>query len=126
MVQSPWSIGPNCQTRNLFKLIPGAGFSHRRRDRRSRGRARGLSHRPRGRSGYEASPSKRSFPVVARTRRRERRAIVVTELPYQVNKAGWIEKVAELVNNGRLEGISDLRDESDRTGMRVVIELKAR
>ncbi|WP_353930787.1 DNA gyrase subunit A [Okeanomitos corallinicola TIOX110] len=51
-------------------------------------------------------------------------AIIVTELPYQVNKAGWIEKVADLVNQGRLQGISDLRDESDRDGMRVVIELK--
>jgi DNA gyrase subunit A len=53
-----------------------------------------------------------------------RTAIVVTELPYQVNKAGWIEKVASLVNQQKLEGIADLRDESDRTGMRVVIELK--
>lgn len=56
--------------------------------------------------------------------RKARTAIVVTELPYQVNKAGWIEKVAELVNLGRIEGISDIRDESDRDGMRVVIELK--
>ncbi|MBD2773459.1 DNA gyrase subunit A [Iningainema tapete] len=55
---------------------------------------------------------------------KRRTAIVVTELPYQVNKAGWIEKIAELVNQGRLVGIADLRDESDRTGMRVVIELK--
>jgi len=57
-------------------------------------------------------------------RRRERTAIVVTELPYQVNKSAWIEKVAELVNLGKIEGIADLRDESDRQGMRVVIELK--
>lgn len=57
-------------------------------------------------------------------RRKERTAIVVTELPYQVNKAAWIEKVAELVNQGKLEGIADIRDESDRTGMRVVMELK--
>jgi DNA gyrase subunit A len=55
---------------------------------------------------------------------KRRTAIIITELPYQVNKAGWIEKVAELVNQGRLLGISDLRDESDREGMRVVIELK--
>jgi DNA gyrase subunit A len=62
---------------------------------------------------------------VGRGRRQQRRtAIVVSELPYQVNKAGWIEKLAELVNQGRIEGIADLRDESDRTGMRVVIELK--
>ncbi|HIK04098.1 MAG TPA: DNA gyrase subunit A [Trichormus sp. M33_DOE_039] len=55
---------------------------------------------------------------------KRRTAIIITELPYQVNKAGWIEKVAELVNQGRLQGISDIRDESDREGMRVVIELK--
>ncbi|MBF2064551.1 MAG: DNA gyrase subunit A [Calothrix sp. C42_A2020_038] len=55
---------------------------------------------------------------------KRRTAIIITELPYQVNKAGWIEKVAELVNQGRLNGISDIRDESDRDGMRVVIELK--
>jgi DNA gyrase subunit A len=56
--------------------------------------------------------------------RKRRDALIVTELPYQVNKAGWIEKVAELVNAGKIEGIADLRDESDRQGMRVVIELK--
>jgi DNA gyrase subunit A len=62
---------------------------------------------------------------IAATKGTKRRtAIIITELPYQVNKAGWIEKVAELVNQGRLNGISDLRDESDRDGMRVVIELK--
>jgi DNA gyrase subunit A len=54
----------------------------------------------------------------------ERQAIVVTELPYQVNKAKLIEKIAELVNEKRIEDISDLRDESDREGMRIVIELK--
>ena len=56
--------------------------------------------------------------------KRTKTAIVVTELPYQVNKAGWIEKTADLVNNGRLDGIADIRDESDRNGIRVVIELK--
>jgi DNA gyrase subunit A len=56
--------------------------------------------------------------------RKRRDALIVTELPFQVNKAGWIEKVAELVNAGRMDGIADLRDESDRDGMRVVIELK--
>jgi DNA gyrase subunit A len=56
--------------------------------------------------------------------RHRRASIIVTELPFQVNKAGWIEKMAELVNQGRIEGIADLRDESDRDGMRVVIELK--
>jgi DNA gyrase subunit A len=55
---------------------------------------------------------------------RGREAIVVTELPYQVNKARLIEKIAELVRDKRLEGISELRDESDKDGMRVVIELR--
>ncbi len=54
----------------------------------------------------------------------EREAIIITELPYQTNKAAMIEKIAELVNDKRLEGIADIRDESDRDGMRVVIELK--
>jgi DNA gyrase subunit A len=54
----------------------------------------------------------------------ERQAIIVTEIPYQVNKANLIVKIAELVREKKLEGISDLRDESDREGMRIVIELK--
>ena len=58
------------------------------------------------------------------TIRKDREAIIVTEVPYQVNKAKMIERMAELVNNKELEGISDLRDESDRDGVRVVIELK--
>ncbi len=53
-----------------------------------------------------------------------RQRIVVTEIPYMVNKASMIEKMADLVRDGKIEGISDLRDESDRRGMRVVIELK--
>lgn len=59
-----------------------------------------------------------------RSRRSVRPALIVTEFPFQVNKSAWIEKVAELVNQGRIEGISDIRDESDRDGIRVVIELK--
>ena len=54
----------------------------------------------------------------------KRNALVITELPYQISKAGWIEKLAELVNTGKINGISDIRDESDRDGMRIVIELK--
>ncbi|MDC3118100.1 DNA topoisomerase 4 subunit A [Prochlorococcus sp. AH-716-K03] len=54
----------------------------------------------------------------------KRNALIVTELPYQISKAGWIEKLAELVNAGKIEGISDIRDESDRDGMRIMIELK--
>ncbi len=56
--------------------------------------------------------------------RKDREAIIVTEIPYQVNKSSLIEKIADLVREKRIEGISDLRDESDRDGMRIVIELK--
>ncbi len=55
---------------------------------------------------------------------KDREAIIVTEIPYQVNKAKLLEKIGELVRDKRIEGISDLRDESDRTGMRIVIDLK--
>ena len=56
--------------------------------------------------------------------RKDRDAIIITAIPYQVNKAAMVERIAELVREKRVEGIADLRDESDRTGMRVVIELK--
>jgi len=56
--------------------------------------------------------------------KRNRQSIVVSELPYQVNKARLLEKIAELVRDGKIEGISELRDESDKSGMRMVIELK--
>ena len=56
--------------------------------------------------------------------RQSRTAIVITEIPYQVNKAQLIEKIAELVRDKRIDGISDIRDESDREGMRIVVELK--
>jgi DNA gyrase subunit A len=56
--------------------------------------------------------------------RPDREAIIITELPYQTNKASLIERIAEMVNDHKLEGISDIRDESDRDGMRIVIELK--
>jgi DNA gyrase subunit A len=55
---------------------------------------------------------------------RERKAIIITEIPFQVNKAKLIERIAELVREKKIEGISDLRDESDREGMRIVIELR--
>ncbi|UDF04659.1 DNA gyrase subunit A [Asticcacaulis sp. AND118] len=58
------------------------------------------------------------------TIRKDREGIVITELPYQVNKATLIEHIAEMVRDKRIEGISDIRDESDRQGMRVVVELK--
>ena len=83
-----------------------------------------------GRSGIYSAYSTGRGSVVMRGKVRHRgdarrpRAIIVTEIPYQVNKATMIEKMAELVRDKRIEGISDIRDESDRQGFRVVIELK--
>ncbi len=62
--------------------------------------------------------------VSIETFRKDREAIIVTEIPYQVNKATMVERIAELVREKKIEGISDLRDESDRDGFRVVVELK--
>ncbi|MEH1920040.1 DNA topoisomerase (ATP-hydrolyzing) subunit A [Nostoc sp.] len=65
-----------------------------------------------------------NIETVEQRGRPDREAIIITELPYQTNKAALIEKIAEMVNEKRLEGIADIRDESDRDGMRIVIELK--
>ncbi|MEH2570010.1 DNA gyrase/topoisomerase IV subunit A [Bradyrhizobium sp. AZCC 2289] len=62
--------------------------------------------------------------VTIDTIRKDREAIIITEIPYQVNKATMVERIAELVKEKRIEGIADLRDESDRDGFRVVVELK--
>ena len=62
--------------------------------------------------------------VAFETLRKDREAIIISEIPYQVNKATMVERIAELVRDKKIEGISDLRDESDRDGYRVVIELK--
>jgi DNA gyrase subunit A len=62
--------------------------------------------------------------VEIETLRREREAIIITEIPYQVNKAHMVERIADLVREKKIEGIADIRDESDRTGYRVVVELK--
>lgn len=114
---------PDLADEKLWQLIPGPDFptggkiidTSGIRDAYSTGRG---SIPVRGIARVEEIQS-------GRGRRNHRRtAIVVSELPYQVNKAGWIEKVAELVNHGRIDGIADLRDESDREGMRVVVELK--
>ena len=83
-----------------------------------------------GRSGIFSAYSTGRGSVIMRGKthieqiRGDREAIIVTEVPYQVNKSTMIEKVAELVRDKRIEGISDIRDESDREGYRVVIELK--
>ncbi len=95
----------------------GPGFPDRRHHPRPSGHPLGLSPRPR--LDRDARQGRRSRPI-----RKDREAIVVTEIPYQVNKATMVERIAELVREKKIEGISDLRDESDRDGMRVVIELK--
>jgi len=83
-----------------------------------------------GRTGIRSAYHKGRGSVLMRgkvhneTVRKEREALVITEIPYQVNKASMVEKIAELVREKRIEGIADIRDESDREGMRVVIELK--
>jgi DNA gyrase subunit A len=83
-----------------------------------------------GRSGLQEAYRSGKGSIVMRSRThiesvgKDRQAIVVTEIPYQVNKARMVERIAELVNSKTIEGISDLRDESDRDGVRVVIELK--
>src|SRR5881396_3799863 len=66
----------------------------------------------------------RAKAMIEKAARGDKEWIVVTEIPYQVNKAKLVERIAELVNDKKIEGISDLRDESDRDGIRVVVELK--
>src|SRR5499426_838396 len=107
---------PQATLRDLMPFIPGPDFP-----------TAGIIH---GRSGirhaYEIGRGQLTIRARATIERqgKERDVIVVTEIPYQVNKARLIEKIAELVNDKRLEGIGDIRDESDRHGMRIVIELK--
>jgi DNA gyrase subunit A len=108
---------PEGKFKGLLKIIPGPDFP-----------TGGLIV---GRSGIvqayrtgRGSITIRAKAAVEESAKGDRSSIVVTEIPYQVNKAKLIEKIAELVRDKTLEGISDLRDESDRDGLRVVIELK--
>ena len=83
-----------------------------------------------GRAGIRAAYATGRGSIIMRAKvaveelRKDREALIVSEIPYQVNKATLIERIAELVREKRVEGISDLRDESDRDGMRIVIEIK--
>ncbi|HSC15269.1 MAG TPA: DNA gyrase subunit A, partial [Gammaproteobacteria bacterium] len=109
---------PELTLADLIKLIPGPDFP-----------TAGLIYGAQGVVSAYASGRGRIY-VRGRTHveplgeRSDREAIIITELPYQVNKARLIERIAELVREKKLEGISELRDESDKDGMRVVIELK--
>ena len=108
---------PNCTMEDLMELVPGPDFP-----------TRGIIQ---GRSGIRSAYKTGRGIIRIRGRAKietmekgDRDRIIINELPFQVNKARLVEKIAELVRDKRLEGISDLRDESDREGIRVVVELK--
>src|SRR5690242_15686869 len=83
-----------------------------------------------GRDGIRSAYTEGRGSIVMRgkveieTVRKEREAFIITEIPYQVNKAAMVERIAELVRDKKIDGVADLRDESDRSGYRVVVELK--
>ncbi|MEO0377391.1 MAG: DNA gyrase subunit A, partial [Cyanobacteria bacterium P01_A01_bin.17] len=110
-------IGPE----ELLKIVPGPDFPTGGEIMGRTGIAEAYAT---GRGSITVRAVTRIEEVQPGRGRHRRPVIVVTEMPYQVNKAGCIEKIASLISQGRLEGIADLRDESDREGMRVVIELK--
>src|SRR6202166_1326907 len=107
---------PEANLKKVMKLVPGPDFP-----------TAGYIY---GREGIEQAYKtvRGSFQVRAKAaieqRGKDRQDIVVSELPYQVNKARLIEHIAELIQNKKIEGIADIRDESDRDGMRIVIEIK--
>ena len=111
---------PELEDRQLLAIIPGPDFPTggqilgRRGIREAYTTGRG-SVTMRGVAAIETVEGKG---------RPDRDAVIITELPYQTNKAALIERIAELVNDKKLEGIADIRDESDRDGMRIVIELR--
>jgi DNA gyrase subunit A len=107
---------PDTNLKKMMKIVPGPDFP-----------TGGYIY---GREGIEQAykTGRGSFQVRAKAAieqaSKDRENIVITELPYQVNKARLIEHIAELIQNKKLEGIGDIRDESDRDGMRIVIEVK--
>jgi DNA gyrase subunit A len=108
---------PQVSLEKVMQAIPGpdfptAGFIHGLEGIRSAYRNGRGTIQMRARAGIETQ------------RRVEKQAIVITEIPYQVNKAKLLERIVELVREKKLEGVSDLRDESDREGIRVVVEVK--
>ncbi len=108
---------PNCMIDDLIKIVPGPDFPTRGLVYGTNG-LRAAYHRGRGQIKVRARVEIETNP------KGDREYIIVRELPFQVNKARLVEKIAQLVRDKRLEGISDLRDESDRDGIRVVMELK--
>ncbi|MCY1073948.1 DNA gyrase subunit A [Archangium lansingense] len=108
---------PETTVRELMQFIPGPDFPT----------AGFISGREGIVRAYETGRGQltlRARTEIETSKKGDRESIIVTEIPYQVNKARLIEKIADLVREKKLEGISDIRDESDRQGMRIVIELK--
>lgn len=108
---------PNITAKELMKYIPGPDFPT----------GAFINGRDGIKSAYETGRGivhMRAKAMIEPQAKGDRESIVITEIPFQVNKAKLVERIAELVNTGKIEGISDIRDESDRDGMRVVVELK--
>src|SRR5437667_1660843 len=113
--QEPLSRGE--KLKQLIRLIPGPDFP-------TAGYIVGRGGCVQALTTGRGSIMMRARSAIETNKRGDRVAIVITEIPYQVNKAKLIERIADLVREKTIEGISDLRDESDREGMRIVIELK--
>jgi DNA gyrase subunit A len=107
---------PTVELERLLDIVPGPDFP-------TGGEIIGRSGARQALMGGRGSVIMRGKATIETTRR-DREAIIITEIPYQVNKAAMVERIAELVREKRIEGVADLRDESDRDGMRVVVELK--
>ena len=110
---------PRHQHRRVDRDRAGARFSDPRHYLRGGGRQGRVPHRSRGRVDHA-----RPHQVERTGEERPRELVVIDELPYQVNKANLLMRIGELVREKKIEGISDIRDESDKSGMRAVIELK--
>jgi DNA gyrase subunit A len=108
---------PGIGVEELIKLIPGPDFP-------TAGIIRGTAGIRQAYTSGHGSIQMQARARIEHQKKGDRVAIIVTELPYQVNKARLVERIAELVQGKDIEGVSDLRDESDRDGVRVVIELK--
>ena len=108
---------PHCAIEELIKLVPAPDFP-------TSGIIYGLAGVHEGYRTGRGRVVMRARTHFEETGRGDRQAIIIDELPYQVNKKVLLEKIAELVTDKRLEGISDIRDESDKSGMRAVLELK--
>ena len=111
---------PEIDDKELRQIIPGPDFPT---GGQILGR-KGIRETYEGGRGSITMRGVASIETIEAKGRPDRDAVIITELPYQTNKASLIERIAEMVNDKKLEGIADIRDESDRDGMRIVIELR--